>query len=287
MTDVRVHAVLLARNEADVIRLCLQHAARFCESITVADHAGDDGTWDAALEVAGELPAVVPLRRFEGPYTWRLVASVFHEARARYRPGDWILKLDADEFLEVDPRPMLAGLQPDVDAVLALQAQFYVTPPDLDRPWFTGECTVASGFDTLPDHYRIDWAEARLFRYDDSLAWPHLESPEAHGARSFPSGVSCHAEAVVVNRHYQFRSREQMQRRLALRRELARTTAHFGHSTGEWRDYVVSARRLKRAPPGIPLEATPRERGRAKRRRAMSRWKRRIRKKLGRGGGPR
>ncbi len=88
--------VLVVRDEADIIRICvLHHLALGCERILVLDNGSTDGT----TTVLRRLAARVPLSWTSDPGAYHQGEFVTGLAReARRAEADWILPLDADEF---------------------------------------------------------------------------------------------------------------------------------------------------------------------------------------------
>lgn len=268
-----VFALTVVKDEADIIELCLRHASRFCRKIFVLDNGSSDGTWEIVRRLAGEIAAVTPVGRQPGPFGRGMKGLVFGHARPHLENGDWVLILDADEFLEQDPRPRLRRCRREGwDHVLCLQAQFFVTPGDLDAAWFLSDAPVED-FTGLPRHYRIDWEEPRLFRYDEALRWRAREEDGSWSDRLHPGGLERPAPFRLVNRHYQYRSRWQMERRVRSRARAYRECGAFPHSVDtDWSKYVRDPEELSTVQPGDTVRATPLDRFRV--------WCRRTKKRL-------
>jgi len=258
----RIYALNLVKDEADIIGLCLRHASRFCTKIFVLDNGSTDGTWEILQDLAGELPAVELLGRKEELFAQGFRALMFDRTRHVYQPGDWVLVLDSDEFLQTDPRPYLRDhVSPEIECIELFFAQFYVTHGDLGTDWFEQGPTPIGSFEELPRHFRIDHAERRLIRYRHDLEWPIRNEDGAYRQLGFPVNIRRKIRPGLVARHYQYRSREQMQRRVRQRARVGRKTGRFGHSRDpDWRPYVQEARELRFAGPGHRIEVTARER---------------------------
>jgi hypothetical protein len=121
----------MVRNEADVIEAFVRHHVEALDELIVVDHRSSDGTAEllAALSAEG-LPLSV---RQEDSLAHRqdvILTALMREA-ARTRGADWVIPLDADEFLvadEGDPREALAALAPD--RAWAVDLRYYVPCPD-------------------------------------------------------------------------------------------------------------------------------------------------------------
>lgn len=107
MREKRIAAVLVVRNEVDIVRLCvLHHLGMGCERIFVLDNGSSDGT-EVVLQ---RLAARVPLSWSSDAGTYRQAEFATGLAQDAARAGaDWILPLDADEFW-VAPNGLRAAL---------------------------------------------------------------------------------------------------------------------------------------------------------------------------------
>jgi hypothetical protein len=98
---MRLTAIAMIRNEADILPDFLGHCAALFDEVLVADHASSDGSTEILAAAAARMPLLV--RRYaQRPYAQsQLVTALAREAFAR--GADWVFPLDADEF------PMVAG----------------------------------------------------------------------------------------------------------------------------------------------------------------------------------
>jgi hypothetical protein len=132
---VKVTAVSVMRNEADVVEVFVRHHAEFVDEIVIVDHMSLDTTGEILRELQAEgLP--LTLREHDGSAfnQSNIVTAAVREA-AQERSADWIVPLDADEFVtsDADPgvRPVLEALDPGV--VYWLPWRTYVPHSD-DKP---------------------------------------------------------------------------------------------------------------------------------------------------------
>ena len=141
----------MVKDEADIISFSLTHASRFCRRILVLDNGSTDGTWEQGQELGRLNPVIEPFERRPGPFRLGLYGYVFNQVRDLFNPGDWVLLLDADEFLQHDPRPLLESLSDSVARVECMSAQFHITQPDLEEPWFADPKQEVAGFENFHD----------------------------------------------------------------------------------------------------------------------------------------
>lgn len=135
---MRLGAVMMVRNEADIIEANLRHNLRILDHVLVFDHSSDDGT-----------PGIVSALAAEGlPVTLVTDPTVgFHQGErssegARWlfqdQAMDWVFPLDADELLQVPSRQELeAGLALAAGLHVRVRLRTYVADDYADRRPFS------------------------------------------------------------------------------------------------------------------------------------------------------
>lgn len=179
MSEPRLHAVLVARNEAD----------RYLDAVlwslpTDSIHLFDDRSTDDTVALAESHGVEVTLRpegtcSFAEHEGWfRQAAWTAFEARLKPEPEDWVLAVDCDEFLVAlgDVRGAVRNAIHTADAMWAAAVRLPI--PEV--------------FEVRQDgpHVRMDgyWgtlSAPRLFRY-------------RHGGRFNPSAIACGSEPTYV-----------------------------------------------------------------------------------------
>jgi Glycosyl transferase family 2 len=121
----------MVRNEADVIEAFVRHHAEVLDAMIVVDHCSSDGTDELLHALAAEgLPLSV---RKEHSLVHRqdvILTALMREA-ATSGGADWVVPLDADEFLvsrEGDARDVLGTLA--YDRAWTVDLHYYVPCPD-------------------------------------------------------------------------------------------------------------------------------------------------------------
>lgn len=216
---MEIFAIMLVKDEADIVQAVLKSASEWATKIFVLDNGSTDGTWEMIQSMRNDI--IVPWKQDLRPYTNGMRADVFNHFRSVAKPGDWwCFKLDADEFYAEDPRAFLAGIPQRYQIVAKKSIDYYLTPGDVENYQFTGI------FDLDKTHIthigKTCWAEQRFFRYRKNIIWDN--SPDSH----YPRHIGVLAPQTILVRHYQFRSPQQMQRRLDLRNSLS--TKKEGHA---------------------------------------------------------
>ncbi len=93
---MKLTAILLVRNEADIVATTISYHRRFVDEVLVADNGSDDGTIDVLSAIAAADAAVRWTSR-PGRFQQDVILSdLAREAHAR--GADWVLPVDADEF---------------------------------------------------------------------------------------------------------------------------------------------------------------------------------------------
>ncbi len=230
---MRIFAICLTCNEADVIAACLREASSWCDRIFVYDGGSTDGTWEIVQRLAND--AIVPWQSEPQVFREGLRADVFDAFREEARAGDWWCQLNADEFYVEDPRSFLAGVPAGFHIVWSVNLQYYLTPEMLaDGP-------VDGPFETDRPrfrHYEAAASERRFFRYRDRLRWDP--------AAAWPRHLGVNYPGLLHFRHYPLRSPAQIQQRLEVRRRhRAAGFEGWAHAaSSDWREKLVPTAKL-------------------------------------------
>jgi len=228
---MRIHGLCVLKNEIDVVRQSLPAAAAWADCVYVLDNGSDDGTWEAVLELAERFPAIVPHGRDTRRFSSTMRRELFDAHRSSSREGDWWGTVDADEFYIDDPRAFLASLPGEVDEVWSASFEYYFTDVDAaryreDPSSYADDVPVAQKL----RFYLNNWSEPRFFRDRRGLdwndgSWPDLRRP---------------ASARIRLKHFQYRSPEQIQRRLDDRRKALGGGAFRHEGLPDWHSAVLN-----------------------------------------------
>jgi len=211
---LKIHAMCIAKNESDIIAQCLKSALNWSDYIYVYDNGSSDGTWEQILELSKEYNSIIPYKRDSKPFKDGLRAEIFKHYRANSSTDDWWCRLDADEFYIDDPRIFLAKVPRIYTVVWTVSFAYYFT--DKDAELYHRDPSLYA--DDVPVEQKIryyinHWSEPRFFRYRERLVWNNEN-------QGFPNGI-CESPAYPVRmwlRHFQYRSPQQIEKRLETRR---------------------------------------------------------------------
>lgn len=243
---MNLYAICLVKNEDDIIAQTLTHAVRLCDRVFVLDNGSTDATWDIVRELSRTQDRIIPFAQTSRPYGDGLRALVYNEIHGELSDDDWWMILDSDEFMAEDPKPLIELARRDgADVIRSWQIQFYFTEKDLEE-WQAGRDDRGRSIFERRRHYLINWQEPRLFRNQSRPSW------EATINSNVPNGLKRVWRRRILNRHYQFRDPEQIERRLRLRFGNASFRAHV--TSVDWRSSVRDSRKLSYYHDGDPWQ---------------------------------
>jgi glycosyltransferase involved in cell wall biosynthesis len=248
MNRVRIYGICLVKNEDDIIAQTLTFATRHCERIFVLDNGSTDETWNIVKDLARKNSAIVPFLQTTEPFDNGLRAQVYNAVRRELSDNDWWLILDGDEFLAEDPGPVIeVAVRSRADIINTWQIQFYFTERDL-QAWEQGQDRRDRPIFERRRHYLINWQESRLFPNN-----PHRDWDAGVGYR-VPNGLTRVCRRRILNRHYQYRDPDQMNKRLRLRHG----HRQFTHVRSlDWQAVIRDSRGLNFHRDGDPWRFSP------------------------------
>lgn len=207
---MKLNAIVILKNEVDIIQATLVNALQFCDNIYLLDNGSDDGSWELINKMAEQEPRIkIEGQTFE-TYKNQLRNRIYNCHHHEFSNDDWWYILDADELLVKDPRTMLDKADKrNYRSMDVWQAQFYYTDQDL--------ADAQSEDYRLPiperrKYYQINWRELRFFKNDKNQQWPETVSgriPKSCSRKKYPFAPIC--------RHYAERTPEQIAKRRKIR----------------------------------------------------------------------
>ncbi len=230
-----LYGVGIVKDEADILEQSIEHALAYCDRIFYMDNGSSDDSWAIIEDLASRHRGrVIAAERTTEPYVEGMRNRIVNEVAAELGPDGWWLKLDADEFLDSDPRPLIArSIATDRDSIRCWQVQFAFTDVDLAR-WLDGLDDRSQPIARRRRYYDAAWREVRLWANRPGQTWADV-------ARSHPEFIRRPTRAMLFNRHYQYRDPEQIQQRLTLRHG----DRHFPHEPSpDWHSVVQRAASL-------------------------------------------
>lgn len=238
---MRFHGLLIVRDEADVILQSLEDMLTWVDTLHVYDLGSTDSTWDMVEDVAEHDERVFPFKSEPTVYSDSIRCFLFDRLRAGFDEGDWIIKLDADEFYPTPPPRFVRERLSAAEGMVYLQWYFFRLTTEEAADYGSGKVSIAADrLKSIRDrrrYYKVSqWSEPRMFRYRRSMRWPAT----AH----WPYNAGLVARERLPVLHYPHRDPVQMARRFALRAAMKRRAAKAGNHwvTSDWRGELVDAR---------------------------------------------
>jgi hypothetical protein len=131
---MRFVGIATAKNEIDIIEAFVRHTLAFVDQLVVLDNGSTDGTLDILRGLVKEgLPLEVVEDAAPGYYQSQRMTRLMREfACGRYR-ADWVVALDADEFLVVPEGGSLIPPGAGADRPVAVPWRTYVATTEDDK----------------------------------------------------------------------------------------------------------------------------------------------------------
>ena len=100
MRNMKLVCISRVKNEADIIEAFVRHHVAYFDKIIIVDDASSDGTYEVLRALREEgLPLVVLRQRTVGYEQSRHMTRLMRMAVDQFG-ADWVVPLDADEFIE-------------------------------------------------------------------------------------------------------------------------------------------------------------------------------------------
>jgi glycosyltransferase involved in cell wall biosynthesis len=234
---MRLGAVMMVRNEADIIEASIRHNLRLLDHLLVIDHCSDDGTATIVRALIEEgLPVSLVT---DNSLAFRQGLRSTEGARWLFdhENADWVFPLDADELLKSPSRDTLEwGLGHASEGMhLRVRLQTYVADEYHDAaPFSVGRFRRRLAIET---HTQLRIAIRRSFLGHDTQVVTdgnHLVVDTAHPGRD-PGYPALSADIVVIA-HFPIRSARQVTNKTILG-WLAHSLMHGPEGTAfHWRE---------------------------------------------------
>ena len=203
---MKIFAICLIKNEADIIKYNLERASKWADKIFVLDNGSTDGTWEIVHEMKNEV--IVPWKQDFNHYSESMRGSLFNHFRHLAKDGDWwCYKLDADEIYAEDPRQFLEQVPSWYQIVFSDQIEYFLTKEDVKE--FHFENDFEKDRNKINYYFPTIWSEIVFFKYRQRMEWKEGATMPRHIGVFYPKRIKV--------QHFKYRSPQQIKMRLATR----------------------------------------------------------------------
>jgi len=206
---------MVVRDEEDIIAQCLDHLLKWADGIYIHDLGSTDSTWDIVQDYARRDKRVIPYRREPLVYNDSLRCVLFDEYRQGFDAGDWVMKIDADEFYHIEPPVFVRERLSKLESAIYLRWYFFRLTSAEVADYESGRVNLRADRSRPIERrrwlYKIpEYAEPRMFRYRRTIRWAT--------STTMPHNAGYVARECIPIRHYPHRDPLQMAKRYRLRR---------------------------------------------------------------------
>ncbi len=236
---------MIVRNEADILAQTIESLLKHGDfkTLFIFDNDSTDGTLNVARKFKGDRVSVESLK---DTFSDNLKFENVYRHTHLMEKGDWFAILDADEIYQESLLALIEDAERDSQNLIESQsAQFYFSTLDQNYDFDPALPAIHQR-----KFYLLNYGEPRAFKFQSNQTITS-EMVKRRDAVFKP------AERKLLIHHFQFRSAEQTQARINLRRENNKSSNNWGHiNSDNWKDYVVPAEYLhefrQELKPGLP-----------------------------------
>ena len=106
---MKIFAILIAKNEADIIGDVIKSAKEWADKIFAVDNDSSDETWQIIQSLRDDV--LIPVRQEKRSFNRDFRGEIFNQFRNFSSEGDWwCFALDADEFYPENPKKFLSNI---------------------------------------------------------------------------------------------------------------------------------------------------------------------------------
>jgi hypothetical protein len=236
---MKFHGLMLVRDEADILPETMAHLLEWIDALYILDLGSTDSTWQILRELAAKDSRIVLHESKPIVYQDGLRCILFDAYRDRFKNGDWILKIDADEIYHITPPEFVRHhLRPGETSVNLMWYFFRLTSPEVDA-YATGQTDIEQDrLKSIMDRRRFykiaDYSEPRMFKYRATMQWQERSS--------FPFNAGYLARNRIPIQHYPHRDPWQMAKRYQLRSAMDELKTENGPphwALQDWRQDII------------------------------------------------
>ena len=227
----RIWGLMMVKNEGDVIEEILSYLREknFYHKIFFFDNDSKDDTFKKARKFKDIL---YKPQKVSEAFTEGFKRGLLRRYENLYEEGDWLGVVDGDEFLQEDPQKYIKLSEKEkATRIMVKQMCFYYTDRDLMNNKYEDRNKPIR---ERRKYYMVNHVEPRFYKYIPGI----LRSKKKTCSKR------------ILNKHYPFRTPEQIKMRIYTRAEAHKKTKAGSHwKDSNWRHYIVRASNLHKLEP--------------------------------------
>ncbi|MEG1313834.1 MAG: glycosyltransferase family 2 protein, partial [Bacilli bacterium] len=160
---MKIIALMIVKNEDDVVGHSLDSARIWADKIIIMNNNSSDNTEEIIKKKIAEYDNIVYWGRYDGVFRDGLRALLYLDNKDCFEVGDWIVRLDADEFFIDNPREFLSNTPDLVNFVKSASFQYYYTEKDHQQEMMDENYLLVPPHKRLK-YYSCNWSEYRCVK---------------------------------------------------------------------------------------------------------------------------
>lgn len=236
---MKLRATFVCKNEDDIILDSVLHASKYCDEIYVYDLGSTDNTVDIIKDIENEKIFLfdsvnLPFHDGRSADVWKSLWN--SKSREEFTANDWYAIIDADEFISIDPRPILtcsSYKRYGVNKQCLSQVHFFLTDECLNNNYSNQEIQNRMKYTAMD--LKLGKIEPRFFRCEPNPVW--YPEPNRINQRGYKIPQECNVNGwkLILNKHYPFRSIDQLEKRFHVRKK---SIAEGGIYVSHWNNKI-------------------------------------------------
>lgn len=226
---------MIVKDEADILGQTIESLLRYggFSKIFIFDNNSKDDTFEVAQRFASDRLSVSKL---DETYSDDLKYEMVYRHSEIFSHSDWFAILDGDEiYTESQTQVIEFATTHNFNCIEHNTAQFYFTEKDISLDFDRSKPAAEQR-----PYYLLNYGEPRIFKFSEGL---RLNTTQVKG-RSPLLKISPRKLLVY---HFQYRSAQQLEKRLRNRIENNKSSNNWGHvRSSRLDDYIVPAKHLHR-----------------------------------------
>lgn len=230
---MNIYGFMIVKDEGDILEQTLQSLLKFggFTKLFIYDNGSTDDTFSIAKRYASEV--VIPSELHES-FSDNLKYAMVYANADIFTDGDWFAILDGDELYQEPQRPVIElAAQNHCNCIEHNTVQFYFSEKEESYDFDPARPAILQR-----PHYLLNYGEPRIFQYKSGVRLT------ADLVKKRTAELIIAPDKLTVH-HFQFRSINQLQKRIRIRSQNNKDSNNWGHiNSDDWKNYLVPKKHL-------------------------------------------